>query len=72
MAPDWEAGQITALAVDANNDASGDPLFVVTAQANAGLVKVLPGLLDQIRSLVGDCAGHWGLVARRLASRSGL
>jgi len=35
------------------NDASGDPLFVVTAQANAGLVKVLPGLLEQIRSLVG-------------------
>lgn len=35
------------------NDASGDPLFVVTAQANAGLVKMLPGLLEQIRRLVG-------------------
>jgi len=35
------------------NDASGDPLFVVTAQANAGLVKMLPGLLEQIRALVG-------------------
>ena len=35
------------------NDASGDPLFVVTAQANAGLVRMLPGLLEQIRSLVG-------------------
>ena len=35
------------------NDASGDPLFVVTAQANAGLVKMLPGLLEQIRGLVG-------------------
>jgi hypothetical protein len=28
-------------------------LFVVTAQANAGLVKMLPGLLEQIRRLVG-------------------
>ena len=36
------------------NDRSGDPLFVVTAQANAGLVKMLPGLLEQIRSLVGQ------------------
>lgn len=27
------------------NDKDGDPLFVVTAQANAGLVKMLPGLL---------------------------
>lgn len=35
------------------NDTTGDPLFVVTAQANAGLVKMLPGLLAQIRSLVG-------------------
>ena len=36
------------------NEMSGDPLFVVTAQANAGLVKMLPGLLEQIRSLVGQ------------------
>ncbi len=35
------------------NDRSGDPLFVVTAEANAGLVKMLPGLLDQIRGMVG-------------------
>jgi transposase len=35
------------------NDLTGDPLFVVTAQANAGLVKMLPGLLEQIRRLVG-------------------
>ena len=35
------------------NDSSGDPLFVVTAQANAGLVKMLPGILDQARRLVG-------------------
>jgi transposase len=35
------------------NDSSGDPLFVVTAQANAGLVKMLPGILDQVRGLVG-------------------
>ena len=36
------------------NDQRGDPLFVVTAQANASLFKMLPDLLDQIRSLVGD------------------
>ena len=35
------------------NDTCGDPLFVVTAQANAGLVKMLPGILEQVRSLVG-------------------
>ena len=35
------------------NDTAGDPLFVVTAEANAGLVKMLPGILAQIRVLVG-------------------
>jgi transposase len=35
------------------NDSAGDPLFVVTAEANAGLVKMLPGILDQVRTLVG-------------------
>jgi transposase len=35
------------------NDSSGDPLFVVTAEANAGLVKMLPGILGQVRALVG-------------------
>ncbi|HYV29520.1 MAG TPA: helix-turn-helix domain-containing protein [Candidatus Binatia bacterium] len=35
------------------NDKTGDPLFVVTAQANAGLVKMLPDLLEQVRGLVG-------------------
>jgi transposase len=36
------------------NDSSGDPLFVVTAPANAaGLVRMLPGILDQVRGLVG-------------------
>ncbi len=35
------------------NDSVGDPLFVVTAPANAGLVKMLPGLLQQVRTLVG-------------------
>jgi prepilin-type processing-associated H-X9-DG protein len=35
------------------NDQSGDPLFVVTAELNAGLVKMLPVLLAQIRRLVG-------------------
>lgn len=36
------------------NDARGDPLFVVTAEANAGLVKMLPELLEQVRALVGE------------------
>jgi transposase len=35
------------------NDSAGDPLFVVTAEANAGLVKMLPGILHQVRALVG-------------------
>jgi hypothetical protein len=35
------------------NDSVGDPLFVITAEANAGLVKMLPGMLQQIRALVG-------------------
>ena len=36
------------------NDMRGDPLFVLTAQANAGMVKMLPELLDEIRKLVGE------------------
>jgi hypothetical protein len=36
------------------NDAAGEPLFVVTAEANAGLVKMLPTLCTDIRALVGD------------------
>ena len=36
------------------NDQSGDPLFVLTAQANAGMVKMLPDVLTQVRQLVGD------------------
>jgi DNA-binding CsgD family transcriptional regulator len=35
------------------NDSAGDPLFVVTAEANAGLVKMLPGILAQVRTLLG-------------------
>jgi transposase len=35
------------------NDSAGDPLFVVTAEANAGLVKMLPGILAQVRALAG-------------------
>jgi transposase len=35
------------------NDTAGDPLFVVTAEANAGLVKMLPGILAQVRALLG-------------------
>jgi len=36
------------------NDTAGDPLFVVTAEANAGLVKMFPGLLKEIRTLLGS------------------
>lgn len=36
------------------NDKAGDPLFVVTAEANAGLVKMLPLLLGEVRALVGE------------------
>ncbi len=36
------------------NDQAGDPLFVITAKANAGLVKMLPRVTREIRDLVGD------------------
>jgi hypothetical protein len=36
------------------NDAGGEPLFVITAEANAALTKVLPALCADIRALVGD------------------
>jgi hypothetical protein len=36
------------------NDQAGEPLFVVAAEANAGLVKMLPALLEQVQKLVGD------------------
>ena len=36
------------------NDQLGDPLFVVTAEANAGLVTMLPLVLAEVRGLVGE------------------
>ena len=36
------------------NDARGDPLFVLTAPANAGMVKMLPAVLAEVRGTVGD------------------
>jgi transposase len=36
------------------NDAFGEPLLVITAEVNAGLVKMLPPLLDEVRTLVGE------------------
>lgn len=36
------------------NDARGEPLFVVTAEANAGLCKMLPVILSEARSLLGE------------------
>lgn len=35
------------------NDLHGDPLFVMTAEANAGMVKMLPDVLAEVRNLVG-------------------
>jgi transposase len=35
------------------NDQRGDPLFVVTAEANAGMVKMLPMVLQEIRAMIG-------------------
>jgi hypothetical protein len=36
------------------NDTAGDPVFVVSAEANAGMVKMLPIVLEQVRALVGE------------------
>ncbi|HKM56560.1 MAG TPA: hypothetical protein VJY33_24360 [Isosphaeraceae bacterium] len=36
------------------NDQSGDPLFVMTAKANASMTKMLPGVLAEVRRVVGD------------------
>ena len=36
------------------NDTAGDTLFVVTAEANAGLVTMLPDILQEIRALLGS------------------
>ena len=36
------------------NDVLGDPLFVVTTEANKGLAQMLTSILDEVRSLVGD------------------
>jgi transposase len=36
------------------NDSVGDPLLVLTAPANAGLTKMLPEVLDQVRKVVGQ------------------
>ena len=36
------------------NDQAGDPLFVVTAIANAGMTKMLPAIVQQVRQLIGD------------------
>ena len=36
------------------NDQQGDPLFVVTTEANRGLVKMLPEILKQARAIIGE------------------
>ncbi len=35
------------------NDERGDPVFVVTAEANASLTKMLPPILEKVRALIG-------------------
>jgi len=36
------------------NDARGDPLFVLTTEADPGLVNMLPKVLEEVRRLVGE------------------
>lgn len=36
------------------NDVDGEPLFVVTTEANQTLTQVLPVVLDEVRALVGE------------------
>lgn len=36
------------------NDASGEPLFVVSSEANRGLAAMLPPILEEVRALVGE------------------
>jgi hypothetical protein len=35
-------------------DAAGEPLLLITAEANAGLVEMLPRILDEVRLAVGE------------------
>ena len=36
------------------NDTAGEPLFVITAEANAGLVKMLRPILDEVKGLLAE------------------
>ena len=36
------------------NDRDGEPIFVVTAEANAAMTRMLPTLLAEIRALIGE------------------
>ena len=36
------------------NDAGGDPLFFVTTEGHGGLAKALPGILEEVKEIVGD------------------
>jgi len=36
------------------NDAEGEPLFFIATEANPGLVKILPPILQEVRELVGE------------------
>ena len=50
------------------NDQRGDPLFVVTAEANKSTARMIPDLLDRIRKLVGDRRITVVLRARQIES----
>lgn len=36
------------------NDTGGDPVFLVPVEANQGLIRTMPAVLDEVRRLVGD------------------
>ena len=36
------------------NDQEGEPIFVITAPANEGLVKMLPPILKEVKALIGE------------------
>ena len=46
------------------NDAEGEPLFVVTTEANEGLVKLLPAVLDEVRPFIELMPGVFGVLLR--------
>ena len=48
----FQKGRI--LAQDGVNDAKGEPLLLITCEANKQLMTMLPVVLDEVRSLIGE------------------